>query len=274
MRPMNAAGPRDSRFADRCAIVTGASSGIGQTIAVAFAEEGAHVVAVGRDALRLAETCAQGPADSIAPAILHIRDGDAIRRYIEEVVEEHGHVDVLVNCAGIAPQTGVLEITPEQWDDVIRTNLTAAFFMSQTVARHMVQGGGGAIINVSSANSFVVESPYADYNASKAGLNQLTMSMAFELGHLGVRCVSVAPGMTMTPMMDFTHDRETYRQYMGMIPLRRPATPREQANGVLFLASDEASYVTGVTIRVDGGIMHGFWADPRLSPPVPAFAEE
>ena len=261
------------RHEGKCVIVTGASSGIGQAIAVAFAEEGAHVVAVGRNVERLEETRSQAPAGTVEPLVLDVRDPEAVARSVRTIAQEHGRIHVLVNCAGIAPQTGVLEITPEQWRDVISTNLSGPFFMSQAAAREMVEAGGGVIINISSANSFVVESPYADYNASKAGLNQLTTSMAFELGHLGVRCVAVAPGMTMTPMMDFTHDQATYRHYMAMIPMRRPATPREQANVVLFLASDEASYVNGVTLRVDGGIMHGFWADPRLAPPIPSSEE-
>ena len=162
---------------------------------------------------------------------------------------------------------GILDITAEQWQRVIDINLNGYFYMSQAAARDMVQHGGGVIVNISSCNSFIVESPYADYNAAKGGVNLLTQSMAFELAHLGVRCVAVAPGMTMTPMMDFTDDQDTYRGYMERIPMRRPALPRDQANVVLFLASDEAAYVTGVTIRVDGGIMQGFWADPRMAPP-------
>jgi len=301
--PRESAG-RASRFAGRNVIVTGASSGIGRESAVAFAEEGAPVFAGGRDKGRLAETRqaalaaatltgATGsalqaeqpptPAGSAAPdggvapdggaavdsVVLDLRDDEAIRRTVARIAADVGHIHVLVNCAGIAPQTGVLEIPPEQWRDVLETNLSAPFFMSQAVARVMVEPGGGVIVNISSANAFVVESPYADYNAAKAGLNQLTTSMAFELGHLRVRDVSLAPGMTMTTMMEFTNDQATWRNYMSLIPMRRPATPREQADVVLFLASDEASYVTGVTVRADGGIMHGFWADPREAPPVP-----
>ncbi len=261
------------RFAGKNIIVTGASSGIGQAIAVAFAGEAAHVVAVGRDQRRLDETRALAANGVVEPLVLDVRDPAAVRAAVAAVAERLDGIQVLVNCAGIAPQTGVLDISPEQWADVIGTNLSGPFFMAQAAARDMVKRGGGVIVNISSANSFSVESPYADYNASKAGLNQLTMSMAFELGHLGVRCVAVAPGMTMTPMMDFTHDQETYRNYMSLIPMRRPATPQEQASVVLFLASDAASYVNGVTIRVDGGIMHGFWADPRLAPAVPGFDE-
>ncbi len=261
------------RFAGKNVIVTGASSGIGQAIAVAFAEEGAHVVAVGRDAARLQETQSQAPGGAIEPLVLDVRDPAAVRGAVEQVLEERPRIHALVNCAGIAPQTGVLDITPEQWQDVIATNLSGVFYMSQAAARNMVEHGGGVIVNISSCNSFIVESPYADYNAAKAGVNLLTQSMAFELAHRGVRCVAVAPGMTMTPMMDFTNDLETYRSYMEKIPMRRPAKPRDQANVVLFLASDDAAYITGITIRVDGGIMHGFWSDPRMAPPVPSFGE-
>ena len=195
--------------------------------------------------------------------MLDVSDPTAVQTSIGEVVKRHGRIDVAVNCAGIAPMTGVLDITPEQWQRVIGTNLSGVFFVSQAAARNMVEHGGGVIVNISSCNSFIVESPYADYNASKAGVNLLTQSMAFELAHRGVRCVAVAPGMTMTPMMDFTNDQETYGSYMEKIPMRRPALPRDQANVVLFLASDDAAYVTGITIRVDGGIMQGFWADPE-----------
>jgi NAD(P)-dependent dehydrogenase (short-subunit alcohol dehydrogenase family) len=123
---------------------------------------------------------------------------------------------------------------------------------------------------VSSVDAFIAESPYADYNASKAGLSMLTRSMAFELGHLGVRVTAVAPGATVTPMLEGGFEDGVYRRYMDITPAKRYATPEEQANVVLFLASDEASYVNGVTVRVDGGMLQGFWADPRLDPPLPA----
>jgi meso-butanediol dehydrogenase / (S,S)-butanediol dehydrogenase / diacetyl reductase len=262
------------RFDGKTVIVTGASSGMGQEISWRFADEGAHVVAVDVNGSGLAETQAKGAAGAIEPLVLDVSDPAAVQKAVGEVSDRLGHINVMVNCAGIAPMTGVLEITPEQWQRVIGTNLSGVFYMSQAAARNMVDNGGGVIVNISSCNSFIVESPYADYNASKAGVNLLTQSMAFELGHRGVRCVAVAPGMTMTPMMDFTHDQETYRGYLERIPMRRPAVPRDQANVVLFLASDDAAYITGITIRVDGGIMQGFWADPRMAPPVPAFEKE
>jgi NAD(P)-dependent dehydrogenase (short-subunit alcohol dehydrogenase family) len=133
----------------------------------------------------------------------------------------------------------------------------------------MVATGGGSIVNICSVDAFIAESPFADYNASKAGLVQLTKCFAFELAHRGIRCNGVAPGFTMTTMMDYTDDDATLDRYMSVIPMRRWADPEEQANVVLFLASDEASYVNGITVRVDGGILHGFWADPSLTPTIP-----
>ena len=256
------------RFDEKIVIVTGAAQGMGREFSWRFAEEGAHVVGVDINAEGLAETLAEGPAGRIEPLTLDVSDPAAVQAAVRGVAERHGRIHVLVNAAAIAPMVGVLDITPEQWQRVIDVNLNGYFYMSQAAARNMVEHGGGVIVNISSCNSFIVESPYADYNAAKGGVNLLTQSMAFELAHRGVRCVAVAPGMTMTPMMDFTDDQDTYRSYMQKIPLRRPALPRDQANVVLFLASDEAAYVTGITIRVDGGIMQGFWADPQMAPPI------
>ena len=255
------------RFEDRTVIVTGAAQGMGQEFCWRFAEEGAYVVGVDVNGDGLGETRAKGPAGRIEALVMDVSDPAAVQAGVGGVAERRGRIHVLVNAAAIAPMVGVLDITPEQWQRVIDVNLNGYFYMAQAAARNMVDHGGGAIVNISSCNSFIVESPYADYNAAKGGVNLLTQSMAFELAHLGVRCVAVAPGMTMTPMMDFTNDRQTYRRYMEKIPMRRPALPRDQANVVLFLASDEAAYVTGITIRVDGGIMQGFWADPRMAPP-------
>jgi meso-butanediol dehydrogenase / (S,S)-butanediol dehydrogenase / diacetyl reductase len=255
------------RFEDRTVIVTGAAQGMGQEFSWRFADEGAYVVGVDLNGEGLAETQAKGPAGRFEPLVLDVSDPSAVAAAVGGVAERRGRIHVLVNAAAIAPMVGVLEITPEQWQRVIDINLNGYFYMSQAAARNMVENGGGVIVNISSCNSFIVESPYADYNAAKGGVNLLTQSMAFELAHRGVRCVAVAPGMTMTPMMDFTNDQDTYRSYMEKIPMRRPALPSDQANVVLFLASDEAAYVTGITIRVDGGIMQGFWADPRSAPP-------
>jgi NAD(P)-dependent dehydrogenase (short-subunit alcohol dehydrogenase family) len=255
------------RFDEKTVVVTGASGGIGGAIVEGFLDEGATVVALGSSRQKLSAFAERLQSDRLETVALDLRDVPGIARCVADLTEPPARIDVLVNCAGVAFQTPILDISVDQWNETIAINLSAAFFMSQLIARHMVERGGGAIVNVSSVDAFIAESTYADYNASKAGLSQLTTSMAFELGHLGIRCNAIAPGFTMTPMMDFTDDRATYENYMSVIPVRRYAEPREQASVVLFLASDAASYVNGVTIRVDGGMLHGFWADPTLAPP-------
>ena len=258
------------RFEGRNVIVTGATGGIGRAIVAAFLAEGASVLGFGsreESAAVLREALGH---ERLAVAALDLRDRDAIAAAAREAVAAMGRVHVLVNCAGVAFEVPVLDIRGAQWDEVIAVNLTAPFVLSQEMARHMVASGGGCIVNVSSVDAFIAESPYADYNASKAGLSMLTRSMAFELGHLGVRVTAVAPGATVTPMLEGGFEDGVYRRYMDITPAKRYATPEEQANVVLFLASDEASYVNGVTVRVDGGMLQGFWADPRLDPPLPA----
>jgi meso-butanediol dehydrogenase/(S,S)-butanediol dehydrogenase/diacetyl reductase len=257
------------RFAGRNALVTGGSSGIGRAVVLGFAHEGAHVVAAARDARRLASVQSEAPPGAVETVVLDVRDVHAVRCTVGEITRRLGRLHVLVNCAGIAYGEPVLDISERSWDDTLATNLTGAFFASQEAARHMVEAGGGVIVNVSSIDAFVSESPELQYCVSKAGMLMMTRCMAYELGHLGVRCNAVAPGLTRTPMLGRDLEiAEVYRENMRRIPLRRPAAPEEQAAVVLFLASDEASYVNGETVVVDGGLTQGFWYDPRMEPPV------
>jgi NAD(P)-dependent dehydrogenase (short-subunit alcohol dehydrogenase family) len=258
------------RFDDRHVIVTGAAGGIGTAIVDRFLAEGASVLALDVDDRRLSTLVEQRPDARLDTLALDLRHPAAISACMTRAASLFSdRLDVLVNCAGIATAVPILDITVEQWDATHEVNLRGAFLMSQEAARRMVKTGGGSIVNICSVDAFIAESPFADYNASKAGLVQLTKCMAFELAHLGIRCNAVAPGFTMTSMMDYTADDATLDRYMSVIPMRRWAEPEEQANVVLFLASDEASYVNGITVRVDGGILHGFWSDPSLTPPIP-----
>jgi NAD(P)-dependent dehydrogenase (short-subunit alcohol dehydrogenase family) len=258
------------RFAGRTVLVTGGSSGIGRAIVLAFAREGGRVFAAARRERELEDVRAEARDGSVEALALDVRDEAAVRQAVRHVIEIAGRLDVLVNCAGIARSDPVLAMSYESWRDTLDTNLNGAFVAAQEAARHMVAAGGGAIVNVSSICAYYAESPDASYCASKAGLTMLTQCMAYELGHLGVRSNCVAPGLTQTPMIgDDLADPDVYREQMRRIPLRRPATPEEQAAAVLFLASDEASYVNGEMLVVDGGQTRGFWYYPADEPPVP-----
>ena len=257
------------RFDGKRVIVTGGSSGIGRATALAFAAEGARVLAVGRSEERLAEVAREG-GEAVGTAVADMSVPSQARDAVRLAVERMGGVDILVNNAGVAFLEPVLAISEETWRKTMATNVDGVFFASQEAARHMVTAGGGAIVNVASTNAFVAESPQAHYNPSKAAVVMLTKSFAHELGHLGVRVNCVAPGQTITAMTGGEEATREFRSaYYKQIPLRRAARPEEPAAVILFLASDEASYVNGETIVVDGGQLTGTWYRESDSPPVP-----
>ncbi len=256
------------RFDGRNVIVTGASSGIGRACVHAFVDEGAHVFAVGRNEGRLWEM--RGHCSSPERVELFVADvgvADEACGLVREAVDRLGRIHVLVNNAGIAYEDPVLETPEEHWRRTMAVNLDAVFFASQEAARHMADQGGGAIVSVASTDAFMVESPQAAYNVSKAGVVMLMRSMAHELGGAEIRCNCVAPGQTETAMVEEELADEAFRRsYAARIPLGRFAQPEEQAAAVLFLASDDAAYISGATLLVDGGQSTGDWYDPRTSP--------
>jgi NAD(P)-dependent dehydrogenase (short-subunit alcohol dehydrogenase family) len=257
------------RFDGQRVLVTGASSGIGRAIAMAFAHEGARVVAVARREERLADLRRAAPADHVLPLIADLSRPQEGGRMVSGAIEMLGGLDVLVNNAGVAYQEPFLQASAERWSETMNVNLNAPFFASQVAARHMVHHGGGSIVNIASIDSFVAESPSVHYMVSKAGVAHLTRVVAFELGHLGVRCNAVCPGFTKTAMTAEDFTPRFWANYMRRIPMRRPGEPREQASVVLFLCSPDASYVNGETIVVDGGQLTGFWYSEEDEPPVP-----
>jgi NAD(P)-dependent dehydrogenase (short-subunit alcohol dehydrogenase family) len=259
------------RFEGKKAIVTGGSSGIGRATALAMVSEGASVVAVGRDEAKLSAVRSEASdPERLDVIVADVSLPDQARQMVITAGERLGGVDVLVNNAGVAYLESLFDITEETWDRTLATNLTGPFWASREAARLMMESGGGAIVNVASTDAIVAESPLAHYNASKAGLVLLTQSFAHELGHLGIRCNAVAPGLTDTPMLEDDLDSDEFRrEYVRRIPLRRVAMPEEQARVILFLASDESSYVNGETIVVDGGQLKGSWYFPEMAPPVP-----
>jgi len=268
-----------TRFTDRNVIVTGAAQGIGRGIAEAFLAEGARVFAadVRADGLRKLRAAATEPG-RLDVHVVDLSDFEAAAAMVREAIAVHGDLHVLVNCAGIMPDGPFLEVTKEMFDLVFAVNTRAPLATMQVAAAHMADRGGGAIVNIASANAFKNESPESVYNASKAALVALTKAAAHELGHRGVRVNCVAPGQTLTPeeravMAGDADEARMQREYLRRIPLRRAGTPRDQAAAVLFLASDDAGWVTGQTLIVDGGeIGGGDWYNPHDAPPLPGQA--
>lgn len=239
------------RLAGRVAIVTGASAGIGAAVARLFVESGASVVAMARDEGRLARMAAGLPPERVT-----IVPGDVAREadvegLVGAALERHGRLDIVVSNAGIHRSTPFLDTSLDAWRELMATNLDGTFLVCRAAARAMVEGGRpGSIVVVASTNSLVAEPVMAAYNASKAALTSLTASMAIELAPHDIRVNAVAPGTIETEM---TRPMIAAGHRFGGIPLGRIGDAREVAWAVAFLASDEASYVTGATLVVDGG---------------------
>jgi NAD(P)-dependent dehydrogenase (short-subunit alcohol dehydrogenase family) len=206
-------------------------------------------------------------------AVTDLAEPGAAGALVEAAVARLGGLHVLVNNAGLMPASPYTEVSEEQFDRTVGVNLRAPFFACQAAVRHMIGAGGGAIVNIASANAFRAESPRVLYNASKAGLVMLSRSLAHEHAHLGVRCNCVAPGEIVTPEEAAEMDdgaRRAVLGYLERIPMRRAGVVSDIAKAVLFLASDDASFVTGQTLIVDGGELTGDWFDTADRPPVPA----
>lgn len=260
------------RFRDKAVLVTGATGGIGRATVDSFVAEGARVLASGRSEARL-EAIRIEHGDRVRTVAADMKRLDEVRSLVRQAVDKLGRLDVLVNCAGVAIEEPLLEVTDSAWNETLAVNLTAALFASQEAVRHMLKTGGGAIVNVSSIDAFLAEAGYIHYSVSKAGLSMVTKGLAQELGHLGIRCNAVAPGITWTAMweqvMTTVEDADaTYEMLVRRIPMRRPAKPHEQADVILYLASEEASFINGTTVVADGGQMCGYWDAPEDEPPV------
>jgi len=249
-----------SRFTGRIAIVTGGGRGIGRGIALRFAREGAVVVIADQDrdtAEETADEIRRANGESLAIAT-DIADKGHVDAMIATTIDRYGRIDVLVNNAAIALlYEPFFSISAESWRRMIDVNLSGAFWCSQGTARHMAAQGHGAIVNIGSVNSFHPEADVAHYAASKGGILLLTRAMAIDLAPFGIRVNAIAPGATHTERTE-TFDRDPANEgltarALATIPLRRRGETDEIAAAAVFLASDEASFVQGHTLVVDGG---------------------
>jgi NAD(P)-dependent dehydrogenase (short-subunit alcohol dehydrogenase family) len=243
-----------SRFAGKSALVTGGAQGIGRAVAAALAAEGAQVTVLDFDAEAAERTSAELGCVAVAG---DVAQRDDVRRAVETCVERHGGLDVVSANAGVAVVEPFLETDDATWERILAVNLHGAFRTIQESARAM-RDHGGAIVVTTSTNAFWPETGTTAYTASKHGLLGLVRNAAIDLGHHGIRVNAVAPGIVRTRLATFlTEDPVEGPKYLENVPLGRLAEPEDIAKAIIFLASDDAAYITGEQLVVDGGVSVG-----------------
>ncbi len=248
-------------LSEKRVLITGGARGIGAATAKRFLEEGSRVVVIDRYRPALEEIKKELPQleDTLLGDVSILDDVYRIFAHIDQIWQG---LDVLINNAGISIRHKFMDITPEEWQDIMNTNLTGLFYMAKEAAKRMLAAEKGVIINMGSTSGFTGYHYYADYNASKAGVIELSRSMALELAPY-VRVIALCPGYVLTPMQEAEYTPEMMREVDRKIPLGRQARPEEMAAVFAFLASDDASYITGSAITADGGETAGGLASQK-----------
>jgi NAD(P)-dependent dehydrogenase (short-subunit alcohol dehydrogenase family) len=243
------------KLKDRVAVVTGAGRGIGKAIAFALAAEGAKTVLADRDIDAATQAAAELDGHSATAMLIDVTEPNSIQDLFETVIANHGRLDILINNAGIGTTRLFVDTDLQEWERTIRVNLTGSFLCGQQAARQMMRQNVGRIINITSLSGQKGGIGRAAYGASKAGLELLTKVMAVELAEYGINVNAIAPGPIMTDTAKAMHTQETREAYHRLIPQRRYGEASEVASAALFLVSDEARYITGHTLNVDGGFL-------------------
>jgi 3-oxoacyl-[acyl-carrier protein] reductase len=241
----------------RVAIVTGGRRGIGRAIVEVLAQRGADIVLGDRDleeAMQAAESIMSATGRRVQACLVDVADTESAKSMVECALSDFGHVDILVNNAGITRDTLIMRMDEKDWDDVIDTNLKGAWACSKAVVRSMMKQRYGRIINITSVSGLAGQAGQTNYSSSKAGLIGLTKSLAREVASRGITVNAVAPGFVPTAL---TNDlpQELKNSMLNIIPMERWGKPEEIAYAVAFLASDEAAYISGQVLSVDGGMM-------------------